>query len=444
MGYTIAILRDYVNDKGLQSIVIEYRYNGYDRPKFNTYKHTRLVNWDSRRGRVKKDDEGINKKIDEVENEVKKVINELHLRGIEPTGKAVKEAYEKRKDFKSREQELEGLRQVRNNKSLLSWFDEYLEYLKSPISGVKKTSMTNRRQCYNLLKKYGINVTLPTLNRSFLQGFLQFLIDKEYDSTTIEKHFRSIKMLISWITDNEENEDIPIPAALHKVKIKPAYNKPTGLTVQEFLTLSGAKFPGQPHLEKTRDTFVLGVAMGGLRVSDLLQIEFGDLTRDKDGNFYVSYVEKKTGTPHQNVPINGFGAEILEKYESHLPTGITDKQLNLNLKEIAQILEFNRKLKIHKFDLKGHVVEGKTKIVKLHDIISTKMMRKTRVSIDAHLGIAVQVSMEATGHKTFKSYARYLDINTDTLKEANQKWNTLKNDTKADNRENIKRLANYN
>lgn len=52
-------------------------------------------------------------------------------------------------------------------------------------------------------------------------------------------------------------------------------------------------------------------------------------------------------------------------------------------------------------------------------------MRKTAATIDNILGVPTKTSMKRTGHKTFAAYSRYVDVNKDSLAQANRQWDGL-------------------
>ena len=52
-------------------------------------------------------------------------------------------------------------------------------------------------------------------------------------------------------------------------------------------------------------------------------------------------------------------------------------------------------------------------------------MRKTAATIDNMLGVPTKTSMKRTGHKTFAAFSRYVDVNKDSLSQANKQWDGL-------------------
>lgn len=423
MGYLKAVLLPHINESNLQSVKIEYRYgsSSKDRPRFKTGYYSTRKDWDIRNGRSKNDD-ALNYKLEEIKSEINKVKNILVLKGLEPSGPAVKKAYEEKLHDKKNLSEQIEVKGKRDNKTVTAWYKEFLTAISKPTYGLKQGTINNRNQFYEILKAYNKKATLLELTKNYLDGLLDYMLTKEYSTSTIGKHFSSLSAMIKWILSFEENEDIPIPSAYKKVRVNVTYNDPIGLTVSEFLKLYDSDLSHDKDLELSRDWFVLGVSMGGLRISDLFGLTFNDLHKDDTGNYYISYVEQKTSRKHQNMPISLFGANILEKYNGLMPHQ-NEETFRRNLKSIADYLVLDRSYEHHTFDIKGKILRTEKKILK--DAISSKFMRKTKVSIDAHIGVPIQVSMSSTGHKTFKSYARYMDINHESIVDANKKWNKL-------------------
>jgi hypothetical protein len=104
---------------------------------------------------------------------------------------------------------------------------------------------------------------------------------------------------------------------------------------------------------------------------------------------------------------------------------LSDNHFNACLKEIARYLNFDRMVEIHEFDLKGRIKKGCSQKVPLNDMMSSKMMRKTFVSISISLGIPTEVIMKSTGHKTHAAFGRYVDISLETQAEYTKKWSSL-------------------
>src|SRR5690606_13400409 len=135
------------------------------------------------------------------------------------------------------------------------------------------------------------------------------------------------------------------------------------------------------------------------------------------------YFEGKTGNAHQEIALNKIGLEILKKYDFVMPKVPSNQRMNTNLKEIAKLLEWNEIKYIPKYDNYGKLLEVEEFALK--EIFSTKFMRKTAATIDNMVGVPTKTSMKRTGHKTFAAYSRYVDVNKDSMLQANKRWDSL-------------------
>ena len=106
-----------------------------------------------------------------------------------------------------------------------------------------------------------------------------------------------------------------------------------------------------------------------------------------------------------------------------MPRVPTNQRMNKNLKEIAKLLEWDDIKYIPKYDNYGKLMTVEE--IALKEIFSTKFMRKTAATIDNLLGVPTKTSMKRTGHKTFAAYSRYVDVNKDSMTQANKQWDEL-------------------
>jgi hypothetical protein len=241
---------------------------------------------------------------------------------------------------------------------------------------------------------------------------------------TVHKQFKNLRIFLNWVAAHDEHDEIRIPSAYKRFKVKARYGDPIGLTVDQFFQFSRLDLSRRKFVERTRDVFAFAVSIGGPRHGDLKRL--ADTLR-KNGfqikQNAITYFEGKTGNAHHEIPLNKIGMEILEKYDYIMPRVPTNQRMNKNLKAIAKLLEWNEIKYIPKYDNYGKLV--KVEEVALKEIFSTKFMRKTAATIDNFLGIPTKTSMKRTGHKTFAAYSRYVDVNKDSIVDANKKWDNL-------------------
>lgn len=320
----------------------------------------------------------------------------------------------------------QGACEIINN--VFHWYRLFLEVKKVEVdTGINSYNSTLVKLTETFPGKILPFSSLNPTNLNTLK--IHLLKDIELRSTTIHKHFNNIKIFIKWVKDDEVGKEIAIPDGVKNIKIKPKYNDPIGLSNEQFRQFYEADLSYNPDLERTRDVFVFGVSIGGPRHGDLKKI--GKYLRDNAARIKelgINYFEGKTGNAHKGVELNRFGWEVLEKYNYEFPHVPSNYRMNQNLKAIARFLKWRQLLDIPRFDLRGRVTSSEK--IPLQEIFSTKFMRKVAISIDARMGVPVQVGMKRSGHTTFNAYRRYLDINNDDLAAVNTKWDVLHENVK--------------
>lgn len=233
-----------------------------------------------------------------------------------------------------------------------------------------------------------------------------------------------MRIFLNWVAAQDESDKIKIPSAYKKFKVRARYGDPIGLSVGKFFEFYNKDLTNRKFLERTRDVFAFAVSIGGPRHGDLKRL--ADTLR-KNGfkikQNTISYFEGKTGNAHQEIVLNKIGLEIFEKYNHVMPRVPTNQRMNANLKSIAKLLEWNEIKYISEYDNYGKLVIVNE--VPLKESVSTKFMRKTAATIDNMLGIPTKTSMKRTGHKMFAAYSRYVDVNKDSLEQANKQWDDL-------------------
>lgn len=265
---------------------------------------------------------------------------------------------------------------------------------------------------------------MQDLTKQFLEDFRAALEKRNLSGPTIHKQFKNLRIFLNWIAAQDENEQIRIPVAYKKVKAKARYGDPIGLTVDQFFQFLGKDLSKRPQLERTRDVFAFGVSIGGPRHGDLKKLA-DTLRRNgfKLNQNTISYFEAKTGNAHQEITLNKIGLDILKKYDFVMPKVPSNQRMNTNLKEIAKLLEWDAIKYIPKYDNYGKLLEVEESPLK--EIFSTKFMRKTAATIDNMVGVPTKTSMKRTGHKTFAAFSRYVDVNKDSMLQANKRWDSL-------------------
>lgn len=169
------------------------------------------------------------------------------------------------------------------------------------------------------------------------------------------------------------------------------------LTTEELLQMYNTKLP--QYLVHARDRFLIG-AFTGLRFSDYSVIKPNDIQ-----NGLIRNRNKKTGEDVV-IPVHWLVKEIMLKYQKGLPRAITNQKMNDYLKLIGA-----------KSGLKDHVVKNITKggirtseTFEKWELITTHTARRSFATNAFLAGISTLSIMKITGHKTEKSFLKYIRI----------------------------------
>lgn len=114
---------------------------------------------------------------------------------------------------------------------------------------------------------------------------------------------------------------------------------------------------------------------------------------------------KKTNTPVQ-VPIHPVVREIIQKYNKELPPPPSVQHFNRQIKKICRKIGFKKKMLFERQIGRQRV----SKLIPKYQFISSHTARRTAATNMYLAGIVPYRIMLVTGHKTEKSFFRYIRI----------------------------------
>lgn len=217
------------------------------------------------------------------------------------------------------------------------------------------------------LKDYqnGNTLAFQDITPEFLTKYEKYLKEHHKNSTnTVHKDFKFIRKLFNDAYNQEIIEHQVIP--FNKYKMKTEKTQRTYLNEDELNQIENFSATPGTRMELHRDMFVFASSAGGLRVSDMLQLQW----KHFDGQ-HINFTIMKTGT-QLSIKVPNKGIEIIEKYKPKKPNknafifpllpasiNLTDAReldtaisratayINKNLKIIADKLEFEKKISFH-------------------------------------------------------------------------------------------------
>lgn len=416
--YTLTTLQTYETKDGYRQVIVEFRYQaGRCRLTTPFRIHVDLIKTVSpltmKAGAGKK----ILERTMAMEKRLQLIAGELLDEGMKPVPKLVKKLFKEKELSEEKEADLK-------DRNIIDWYREFIEQNKSQW----KSSFHHHNRVLGYIEDFKkqhpkINFSLEKLYRDWWEAFRDFLLtERGFTATHVQRILRFTKQCIRWVEEDERNTHIKVPKAYRKKYCIAKYPKPLALSLDELIELRELDLSSNLDLQNTRDAFILGIAIGGLRHSDLKSLTVLDIYQ-LGQIYFIDYIEQKTGNEHRQKPLNDLALSILSKYGMQLPFVACNNRFNLNLKAIARQLKWHLKFKqIPEYSASGSLkaIHKKT----LAELLTSKWMRKTKTSIDLTLGVPLAASMDGTGHKSLSSYSHYADATSpQTRQDVVNRWN---------------------
>lgn len=322
-----------------------------------------------------------------------------------------------------------------NNKQLglFGFIEDFIEKAKSgqqinlntgkPIS---KVTIRTYEQTFRVLKDFSKmkykNLGFDDIDVPFYSQFVHFL-RKEYRSessgasfkvNTIGKHITNIKSFLQNAVDNKLTTNLSFKSKQFRVvheTVESVYLTQAEIDALYYKDLSKTK-----TLERVRDLFIIGCETG-LRISDLKRLTTDNII-EHEGDKYIRIEMQKTEKP-VIIPISLRVNQLFEKYKEQtgelFPKAVSDQKMNQYIKEIASKIELlNNTVSYSTTVNDKRVSVSKPKF----DLITNHTARRSFATNAVLKGIPRTMVMAITGHKTEKSFNKY--IRMDEMEKAKQ------------------------
>lgn len=250
-------------------------------------------------------------------------------------------------------------------------------------------------------KQYARPIDFNTIDIDFYKDFNSFMAKvKDYAPATMGKHVSTLKTFLREATENGINTNLKFQSKAFKVV--ETESDSIALNEEELNAMYLLDLSNNTRLEKVRDLFIIG-ANSGLRFSDFTDIKPENIKKDgKD--FILDIIQYKTKN-QVVVPLNKISLEILQKYNNQLPPAITNQKFNEYIKEIAQMVEA-----LHEPQTRAITKGGKQfeETVPKWQLVSSHTARRSFSTNAYERGTPAISLMQITGHKTEKSFLKYI------------------------------------
>ena len=317
---------------------------------------------------------------------------------------AVKECEVTHKDLKQTfESKLSG--EIKRGGPLAVKQASFLEFFETMVKEYEATGIGNRKSYRTTLKNlqnfFGKRrPSFAEIDLLFFDKFTAYMKKEPlvYAMNTIHCQWKNIKAIINKarkIYKFEVNQDYK------EFIVDTEDSSNIFLTLDELDAIYNLGLADAPHLEKTRDYFIIG-AFTGLRYGDWDRVS-NDII--EDGVFKID--ANKTGEDCL-IPIHRYVQAILDKYQGTLPKKIENQPMNDNLKIIGQRAKLNKVTE--KKITKGTAnTKTRTKLEKWERLV-THTARRSFCTNCILQGANPYEVMLISGHTSLESFDKYIKM----------------------------------
>lgn len=257
----------------------------------------------------------------------------------------------------------------------------------------------------------------------FYDDFVLYFHENDYAMNSIGNQIKNLKVIMkASLEDGVHNNTEFQRKKFRKISEE---SDSIYLNEEELETIYNLDLSGNKKLEKVRDLFIIG-ARTALRFSDLIKLKDINFIQNNKG-FFLKIHTKKT-MEEVIVPLKREVVEIFNKCEGKLPRSISNQKMNDYLKDIGQLAKLETK--ITKVGTKGGLRFEKT--FEKWQLITTHTARRSAATNLFLAGFEPISIMKITGHRTERSFLKYIRMSKEDNAYKMAENDYFKNDFKTE------------
>jgi integrase len=272
-------------------------------------------------------------------------------------------------------------------------------------------SYVNSKKMFEKFQKVkGYDIALSDFKQEHIDAFGDYMInDLEIAMNTHSKAMMEVMQVLKYAVKLKK-----LPASrLSELEFDTRREETDSIYLKEteVLELLQVKDFDEPIHEMVRDIFVIG-CFTGMRFSDYTTIDTAAIQENR-----LSFIQQKTGG-RVTLPIHPVVNTILNKYNYQLPEVPKNNVFNQILKQIGAKMSslqvtFTRQVTYKR--------ELQTIVKKKYEFLQTHTARRSFCSNEYLKGTDPLVIMAISGHKSHKSFMRYIKVSGDEFADKLEK-----------------------
>ena len=290
------------------------------------------------------------------------------------------------------------------------YFDEWIAGARAQGKvGTAKVHSTVARHLreYEHSSRYAVD--FDTITLAFGDRYATHLLHQVgLTDNTVAKQLLTLKQFLRWARDRGYTD----ATSFDRLTWKRQDTDIMTLTAAEVAAIEQLELPAGGYLANARALFLLA-CYTGLRYSDLVSIRAEHLRGQT--------LRLKTQKTRESVtvPLRAEAQLLVEQLLAGQVRPITNQKLNDYLKELGLLAGIEAPVEVVRF--RAGVRESVT--VAKWERIGCHTGRRTFVTLSLERGLRPETIMKVTGHRSWKSFQRYVNITSDTVeREFRQSW----------------------
>ncbi|MBT8244930.1 MAG: site-specific integrase [Winogradskyella sp.] len=393
------------NSKQKPSLIILNFAYGNTRFRYSTGYKSCYADWDFKKQRVKNKASITNKdEVNDFLSGLEKFINSKYSELTKEQGDVSKDVLKYHLDVYTKK--------IKPNEEFnknLSFFEAIQKFIDLKDGQISDVTLRSYKQTQKRLKEYeryyNTRLIFQAIDMSFYNKFTKFMEVNNYSLNTIGKHIKTLKTFLNYAVSEGYSTNQKYKS--NDFKVKKEITTEIYLTDQEIKQMFEKDLSKYPELEHARDVFLMG-CYTGQRISDYNGLKEDDIVKI-DGVQFFEIKQKKNRKYGRVVhcPITKEMKTIMKsRYNGKPPKKIHEQDLNENIKQVGQMLEWNDLIKCEY--TKGGIHHSK--MIPKYDLIKSHTARRSFCTNKYKAGMSVFDIMLFSGHTTEKEFYKYIRI----------------------------------
>lgn len=398
LKYIIRKNKSAVNKDG--STIIFLRYSHGKSTYFSTKKRIPVEMWNQQTQQVKRSYKGfstLNIYLSKFRQKIEDIVNKALIEDVDPTLDYVRSKYD-----------LNGNDAKQKINESLS-FEKFTEIFMEESKRIKKQSTIRGYVDFlRILNVYKKSRRIRVLNWSsftmdWYYDFMDFYINERgANNNTFGKMIKTLKTFLNAATQQGYNSILDFKDKRFKVyqeEVSHIY-----LNEEEIKRILDLDLSNNIKRKTIRDLFVVA-CYTGLRFSDFKQINEKNISNGR-----LKIKTQKTGK-YVVIPFHPIVKKIISSYGEVIPKSYCNPVINRELKKIGKLAGFFENI----IQVRTHGIIRKETKYKKWQLISTHCARRSFATNLFKQGFPTINIMKITGHKSEKTFMRYIKITEDEV-----------------------------